>query len=81
MTSVAALPFVPRILRREQAALYLGLGVSTFDAEVAAGRMPMPVAVTRGVKGWDRFDLDAWVEDRKAATGCASAANPWDDAG
>lgn len=71
-----ALPIVPRVLRRELAAIYVGMGATTFDAEVAAGRAPRPVHVTAGVKGWDRFDLDAWIEDRKAAQ--AGGENPWD---
>ena len=77
MSASAALPIVPRILRRELAALYVGLGATTWDTEVAAGRAPRPVQVTDGVKGWDRFDLDAWIEERKAAQnkGCA-----WDKA-
>lgn len=68
----------PRILRRQDAADYVGLGATTWDAEVAAGRAPAPVHVTSGVKGWDRLDLDAWIEERKAASGLAP--NPWDDA-
>ena len=72
-----ALPFLPRLLRREQAALYCGLGATTFDAEVAAGRAPRPVQLTPGVRGWDRHDLDEWIEELKAAH--APAINPWDD--
>lgn len=71
----APLPILPRILRRDLAALYCGVSVSTWDAEVAAGRAPKPMQVTAGVKGWDRHDLDAWIEAQKA-TGDA-APNPW----
>jgi predicted DNA-binding transcriptional regulator AlpA len=77
MIAGAALPIVPRILRRELAALYVGLAVSTWDVEVAAGRAPQPVQVTNGVKGWDRHDLDAWIEDRKASQ--SARPNSWDD--
>lgn len=81
MSASAAFPYWPRILRREQAAAYVGLRVSTWDAEVAASRVPRPVQVTNGVKGWDRYDLDAWIEERKAMqASAANDANPWDDA-
>lgn len=72
------LPIVPRLMRRELAALYLGVSVSVFDVEVAAARLPRPVRVTRGIWAWDRHDLDQWIEDRKGAEG--SGANPWDTA-
>lgn len=72
----APLPFVPRILRRDLAALYLGISAGTLDAEVKAGRLPAPLGVTSGVKGWDRHDLDQWIEERKAAQ--AAAINEWD---
>lgn len=78
MSAPAPLPILPRILRRDLAALYVGLAASTWDAEVAAGRAPKPVRVTDGVKGWDRHDLDAWIEERRAASGLEP--NPWDDA-
>jgi len=79
MKAAAAFPILPRVLRRDLAALYVGLGTTSFDAEVAAGRAPKPVQITGGVKGWDRLDLDAWVEDRKAISAAAETANPWDD--
>ena len=72
----APLPIVPRIMRRDLAALYLGMSASTLDAEVKAGRLPAPVSITSGVKGWDRHDLDQWIEDRKAAQ--AVKPNSWD---
>jgi predicted DNA-binding transcriptional regulator AlpA len=77
MKEAGAFPITPRILRRELAALYVGLGATTWDAEVSAGRAPRPVNVTPGVKGWDRHDLDLWIEERKAAQ--APALNPWDE--
>jgi predicted DNA-binding transcriptional regulator AlpA len=76
MKATAALPIAPRILRREVAAHYVSLGATTFDIEVAEGRAPKPVQITPGVKGWDRHDLDMWIEDRKAAQ--AVLVNPWD---
>ena len=74
--AMAPLPILPRILRRDLAALYLGLSESTLAAEVKAGRLPAPVSITSGVKGWDRHDLDRWIEERKAAQ--AAPVNEWD---
>ena len=42
----AGLPYWPRILRREQAAAYVGVSAGTFDIEVKEGRAPPPVFVT-----------------------------------
>lgn len=60
-----ALPGWPRCLGREEAASYLGVSVSTFDAEVKSGYWPGPDR--RGAKGgrvtWDRLLLDA-TQDR-----------------
>lgn len=56
----------------------MGLSPSAWDVEVASGRLPKPVQVTSGVKGWDKHDLDDWIEARKEAQ--ATVANPWDDA-
>lgn len=74
--AAAPLPILPRILRAELAAIYVGMKPSTLRAEVAAGRAPDPVQMTDGVKGWDVRDLDAWIEARKEAQ--APKANKWD---
>jgi hypothetical protein len=54
------MPYWPRFLSREQAALYLGVSVKVFDAEVEKGMWPP--ARPRGAKGakltWDRVALD-----------------------
>ena len=71
------LPLVPRILRRELAALYAGMSATTFDTAVRAGEAPRPVQMTGAVKGWDRHDLDSWIEARKEAQ--AVPVNPWDE--
>ncbi len=53
-------PSWPRFLTRETAAVYLGVSVDVFDAEVRAGIWPVPQK--RGGKGgrltWDRVLLD-----------------------
>ena len=49
---------LPRGLSHEQAAEYVGIGVTLFDQMVRVGRMPRPKRVnTRKV--WDRRELDA----------------------
>ncbi len=56
----AALPLSlpPRGLQREQAAAYVGVSATKFDAMVVDGRMPAPKHVDRR-KIWDRVALDA----------------------
>ncbi|MDX2265390.1 MAG: hypothetical protein NW215_10510 [Hyphomicrobiales bacterium] len=48
----------PRGLSRTQAAAYVGVSPSLFDAMVADGRMPKPKRVNARVI-WDRHALDA----------------------
>jgi prophage regulatory protein len=71
----------PRILRREEAAEYIGMHATTFDAEVKAGNVPRPLRMTeRRLKGWDRLDLDRWIEERKElAANDAEAPDSWAD--
>lgn len=75
MPDASTLPGWPRCLGREQAAAYLGVSTSTFDAEVKAGRWPGPDR--RGARGgrvtWDRVLLDA-TQDRHSRL----AQNPAD---
>ncbi len=52
----ASLP--PRGLSREQAAAYVGVGTSLFDAMVRDGRMPQPKEINSR-RVWDRLQLDA----------------------
>ncbi len=88
MTAVSVLPagVLPRGLSRPQAAEYLGVGVTLFDALVADGRAPPPKRInTRKV--WDRVALDeafaALPDDAAFAglpdnAGAGEDANPWD---
>ena len=50
--------FLPRGLRREDAAFYFGVSPSTFDEMVKDGRMPPPKKVGKRTI-WDRRQLDA----------------------
>ena len=52
----------PRGLHREEAAAYIGVGLSKFDEMVRDGRMPGPRKVdTRNI--WDRYALDDAFEN------------------
>lgn len=62
MTDRAGLPYPPRGLCREDAALYIGVGTTTFDRLVEEGRMPKPMHVGKRVV-WDRIKLDAAFSD------------------
>ena len=54
--------YPPRGLSREEAARYIGVGVSMFDELVRGGRMPRPARLGRRVV-WDRFKIDAAFAD------------------
>jgi predicted DNA-binding transcriptional regulator AlpA len=51
----------PRGLSREQAAAYVGVGVTLFDAMVDDGRMPRPKRLNARLV-WDRLQLDRAFE-------------------
>ena len=70
-----AMPDWPRIMRRENAAQYLGISPSILDREVAAGSLPKPIPITGSIHGWVRDDLDAWIDDRRNSQ---NMANEWD---
>ncbi len=63
----------PRGLRREQAALYVGVGATKFDEMVRDGRMPSPKTVD-ACRIWDRQELDFAFDDLPSK----ETANPWD---
>ena len=62
MTKVLNFPYLPRGMRVEEAALYLGMGRSKFLQLVCEGRLPKPKAVD-GMRIWDRRELDASFDD------------------
>ena len=66
--ALADLPDWPRVLSRDEAARYCGIAVSTLDREIDEGRMPPSRWITTNRRGWDRRQLDAWI-DRKFASG------------
>ena len=68
-------PDWPRGLNREQAAAYIGVGTSLFDAMVKDGRMPKPKEINSRTV-WDRHRLDVAFEELPDRGAC----NPWDEA-
>ena len=65
-------PAWPRGLNREQAARYIGVGVSKFDEMVRDGRMPKPVSIDAR-KVWDVRALDSKFDDLAADTTAEAA--------
>jgi predicted DNA-binding transcriptional regulator AlpA len=55
-------PYPPRGLSREEAARYVGIGVTLFDQMVDDGRMPRPRTLNSRVI-WDRLELDDAFND------------------
>lgn len=62
-----------RLLTRKEAASYCGIGVSTFDKWVAAGRVP---AALKGTRRWDRRALDAALDVASGLKG--QSRSSWD---
>jgi predicted DNA-binding transcriptional regulator AlpA len=67
------LPFSPRGLSRYEAAAYVGVSESLFDAMVRDGRMPHPKRINSRTV-WDRRRLDDAFERLPER----EAENPWD---
>jgi predicted DNA-binding transcriptional regulator AlpA len=55
-------PYPPRLMRAPRAAAYLDMGERTFLRLVAEGKLPKPKRFD-GVVAWDRYHLDASIED------------------
>jgi hypothetical protein len=58
-SALADLGIVPRLLTREQAAAYCGVGLTTFTAWVRRGIIPGPVPQTHR---WDRKVIDVALD-------------------
>lgn len=54
--------YPPRGLSRDEAARYVGIGTTLFDAMVQDGRMPGPKVINSRTV-WDRLELDAAFND------------------
>ena len=73
----APLPFIPRGMSREQAAIYVGVGTTKFDEMVADGRMPKAREIDRR-RVWDRNELDACFDNLAHSGEQSSETNPFD---
>ena len=69
------LNFQPRGLRRDNAARYIGIGVTKFDELVRRGLLPNPVRID-GCVIWDVHSLDSAFD----ALTHPGDSNPWDSA-
>ena len=49
----------PAILRREEAAAYMGIGTALLERLAAKGKLPKPRQISDGCAGWLRTELDA----------------------
>ncbi|HRK19794.1 MAG TPA: hypothetical protein PK970_12605 [Hyphomicrobiaceae bacterium] len=58
---------VPRIIRFRDAPAYLGMDRNRFNAEVRPHLTEVPIGA-QGI-GFDRLELDAWIEDYKSRNG------------
>src|SRR5438874_7335401 len=61
------LRFLPRLLRLRDAPFYLGMDRNRFNAEVRPYLTEIPIG-KQGI-GFDRLELDAWVDDYKSRNG------------
>lgn len=68
----------PRGLSRVEAAAYVGVSPSLFDAMVRDRRMPRPKRINARLV-WDRLRLDAAFAALPDGDGDAASANPWDE--
>ncbi|MFN4014243.1 MAG: helix-turn-helix transcriptional regulator [Reyranella sp.] len=64
-----------RGLRRNDAAIYVGISPTKFDELVKAGRLPKPKRIDNVVV-WDKFKLDDAFESLPGDE--QEAENPWD---
>jgi predicted DNA-binding transcriptional regulator AlpA len=70
------------MLSREDAAHYVGVGTTLFDAMVQAGLMPQPRQLGSKRIAWDIRDLDRAVDELPQANHSSqivSAIDPYDD--
>src|SRR5271157_4956423 len=73
-------PVLPRLIRQRDAPGYLGMDPNRFNEEVRPYLVEIPIG-KQGI-GFDRLDLDAWVDQYKDRNGCPGKAiggkPPWD---
>lgn len=57
-----AVSYPPRGMSRDEAARYVGVGITKFDEMVSDGRMPRPKRIDGRVV-WDRLQIEAAFTD------------------
>src|SRR5262245_51053753 len=70
---------LPRIVRFRDAPSYVGMDRNRFNAEVRPNVTEIPIG-RQGI-GFDRLELDAWVDDYKTRNGRPrqrKGVKPWD---
>jgi predicted DNA-binding transcriptional regulator AlpA len=72
------LAYPPRGMRVARAAAYVGMSENTFLTMVAEGQMPKPMQI-RGMKIWDRLELDMWFERFKPERDKPRKRNTFDE--
>lgn len=70
----------PRGMRDEIAAAYVGLSLTTFLREVAAGKAPRPTWITKGRKIWLKEKLDAWLDEKDGRPSTSVDGEDWMEA-
>lgn len=73
MAHADTMAYPPRGMSRDEAARYIGVGVTKFDEMVSDGRMPRPKRVDGRVI-WDRLRVEAAFSDLPDD----KKANQWD---
>lgn len=69
----------PRGLSREEAADYVGIGATLFDALVTEGKLPKAIAL-HGRRVWDRKRIDAALDRISDDGDIAGTTKEWDTA-
>jgi prophage regulatory protein len=62
------------LIRRSELLRMIPLGRTQLAAAIGAGEFPPPIKITEGGRriAWVREEVDAWIEERKAARRQAS---------
>lgn len=79
MLSNSKVIILPRVIRLRDAPAYLGMDKNRFNAEVRPHLTDIPIG-KQGI-GFDRLDLDAWLDNYKNSNGRPGArkgATAWD---
>jgi predicted DNA-binding transcriptional regulator AlpA len=73
-----SLAYPPRGMRASRAAAYVGMSETTFLALVEEGQLPKPLHI-KGMRIWDRYELDLWFERFKPEPDKPRQRNTFDE--